>query len=79
MRGRSSIPSINGIFRQWLRLLFWFPACGDGHIESRRHAIIVVGVVVVVVAVVVDIAEVRRALQAARATQNKPTEMMLNL
>ena len=79
MRGRSSIPSINGIFRQQIRLLFWFPACGDGYIESRRHAIIVVGVVVVVVAVVVDIAEVRGTQQVSRATQNNPTETILNL
>lgn len=36
-----------------------------GYIESRRHAIIVVGVVVVI-AVVVDIAEVRGAQQGRK-------------
>ena len=41
------------------------PRCGRVYTESRRDAIIVVGVVVVVVAVVVDITEVR-------AYMNKP-------
>lgn len=44
---------------------YFFDPVNVTHIdtESRRHAIIVVGVVVVVVTVVIDITEVRRAQQ----------------